>query len=279
MGNIVWLCSYPKSGNTWFRLFLSHLLYSAGEQNPFYLDPIPTATSRSFLEQYSDLELSDLTNQEVQDLRPLLYDEVSSTAGQTVFVKTHDACVRLKSGKLLISERATQGVIYIVRNPLDIATSYAFHLNKTTDEAIAKMNEEAFYSAADHKLDPQITYFMGSWSHHVHSWTSKDLGVPVFILKYEDMLKDPLKWFTKALTFAGISKKAIEILAAIESTDFKKLTAAEDKIPFFEKHVEAPRFFRKGKAGAWKEELTSHQVNQLLSDHGEMMNQMGYSNK
>ncbi|HBF21893.1 MAG TPA: sulfotransferase, partial [Cryomorphaceae bacterium] len=239
-------------------------------------DPIPTATTRSLLDHYADVELSDLTDHEVRELRPLLYEELSSKAGETVFLKLHDACSRTPTGKPLISQNATKGMVYIVRNPLDIVASYAFHLNKTIDEAIAKMNEQESIASAKDKLNPQIPYLLGSWSYHVQSWLENDYAIPVFVLKYEDLFAEPVNWFSKVLNFAHLQCTEDEIIRAIEATDFQKLKEEEDQNPFPEKHINAPRFFRKGQVQNWREELSSQQVNRIISDHGKMMKKLGY---
>ncbi|HJX72016.1 MAG TPA: hypothetical protein VJ346_08695, partial [Bacteroidales bacterium] len=68
---IVWLASYPKSGNTWFRIFLTNLLNHTNEPvdiNNLY--PSTIASSRSLFDEATGLESSDLTLDEIELLRP-----------------------------------------------------------------------------------------------------------------------------------------------------------------------------------------------------------------
>ena len=121
---IIWLASYPKSGNTWFRFFLRALL----NENETRGCEMGMASSREVFDDYTGICSSDLTNDEIDSLRPGVYEQVVADAEKLpIFAKTHDACTNLADGEPMLSRKATAGAIYLIRNPLDVAVSFAYH--------------------------------------------------------------------------------------------------------------------------------------------------------
>ena len=107
------------------------------------------------------------------------------------------------------------------------------------------------------------------------SWLNAP-GVDICILRYEDMKQNPLKTFEKAVKFAGLDYGRNEIQKAIELSSFEELQRQEKESGFKEKSAATEAFFRKGKIGSWREELTDAQTQQIVSDHGEVMQRYGY---
>ena len=93
------------------------------------------------------------------------------------------------------------------------------------------------------------------------------------------MKSDPLVTFSRIVKELGYNYTEEEVKSAIELTKFEKLKAQEDDKGFSEKAKNSERFFRKGKVGGYKEELTENQIESILDHHGEMMERLGYSTK
>jgi aryl sulfotransferase len=276
MKGIVWLASYPKSGNTWFRVFLTNLLRDGDEPAHINeLESTPIASARGIFDNNIGFEASDLTADEVDRLRPELYIHLAEKAEGTLFMKIHDAYTDAADNRPLIPAEATAGAIYIIRNPLDVAVSSAHHNGSDYDTAIARMASDAFLAAKPDRLHDQLRQKLLSWSGHALSWI--DLApFPVCLLRYEDMKTRPLETFTGAVRFAGLPHTVAQIQKALEFSSFKVVRQQEEADGFQEKSSASKRFFRKGKIGSWREELTEEQAQRIVCDHWEVMRRFGY---
>jgi hypothetical protein len=277
MTGIIWLASYPKSGNTWFRVFLTNLLRDADEPADINaLDPTPISSARAIFDDETGIEAADLTPEEIDRLRPRVYEHLAETATETLFLKVHDAWTFLPDGSPLLSSAATRGAIYFIRNPLDVAISYAHHNGTDIDQAIACMgDEEHMLCGKPGRLHNQLRQKLLTWSGHVESWLHAP-GLNIHVMRYEDMLARPLETFSGAVAFAGLSHDRQKIEKALQFSDFKVLQAQEREKGFNEKAPVNDLFFRAGRAEQWQERLTAEQVDRVFYDHGEVMRRFGY---
>ena len=151
--SIVWLASYPKSGNTWLRTFLTSYLKNDG--TPASINELigPLVTSRALFDEYLGLPSSDLAPGEILRLRPLLHELLAAELPRPTFFKVHDACIHTAGGPLF-PRAATAGAVYLVRNPLDVAVSYAHHLQWSIDRTVEEMNRSEITSAQASQATP-----------------------------------------------------------------------------------------------------------------------------
>jgi hypothetical protein len=275
MGNIVWVASYPKSGNTWVRAFIENYIQdldSAVDINTMHR--ISTAESAAHRYQpYLPAEKSattELSLDEICQIRPQVQSDIAQQAHGTTFVKTHNYLGEY-NGYPLHNSSVTAGAIYVVRNPLDVVISMANYFGYTIDEAIDYLAEDMTGTPNESYHVPQI---ITSWSMHVSSWTS-DTESKV-ILRYEDILDDPKKAFRKIESFLGLKKDPKRLKNAIKHSSFLQLKSQEAKSGFVEKHENANAFFRKGGKHQWKEKLTDEQVQRVISSHHELMKKFKY---
>jgi len=273
---IVWLASYPKSGNTWFRAFLTALLNpdSTVDINSLYDTTI--ASSRLLFDEMTGLASGDLTPEEINLLRPDVYSLNAQESNEIIYHKTHDAWQVLHDGSLLFPPEITRGVIYFIRNPLDVAVSFANHLNTSIDRTIEIMNNPGYaFCEKSGRLHNQLRQNLNTWSGHVWSWV--DLSqLPVLLMHYEDMKSSPLETFTKAVEFIGLNCNRVQIEKALQLSSFDQLRKQEEEKGFGEKSANSSRFFRKGIVDDWKNTLTQEQVQRIMGIHGEMMKRFGY---
>jgi hypothetical protein len=276
--NIVWLASYPKSGNTWFRFFLSALLSEADEVDVNGLKTDGIFGSREIFNAFTDLDSRYLYDEEVKQMLPHVYQQLSNEVYKPQYIKVHDACTLNKVKQPIIPVEATKAAVYIIRNPLDIVASFAHHMGTTIDEAVKQMNSSnASLATQRNNLNTttQLKQTILSWSEHVESWTTHP-SFPVLVIRYEDMLSSPLETFTKAVAFMGINTDPQRINVSIIASDFNKLRQKEDENGFKEKTPQAKRFFRSGSAGNWINELTKEQAVSIIHHHGHIMKKYGY---
>ena len=276
--NIVWLASYPKSGNTWVRIFLQHILGNAGGEDEIpLLREIPIASNRHLLDNYLGVNSSDLTEDEIKSVRPDVYKEISRRAETMQVLKVHDAFGYVSGNQLLFPAEITNAAIYIIRNPLDILISYAFHSNRTIDACIRSLNDSEFtISKGNQELKAQVPQHLGTWSDHVNSWINQSV-MPVILIRYEDLLLNKDFIFKHLLDQLKIEYDHERFSRAIEKTDFDHLKQSEQEHGFREKPMQAPSFFRQGKSGIYKEYLTSQQIQQVVHMHESTMNKYGYN--
>ncbi|HWR12087.1 MAG TPA: sulfotransferase domain-containing protein [Rectinemataceae bacterium] len=276
MGGIVWLASYPKSGNTWFRAFISSLLNDESEEisiNKMKTDGI--FSSRQILDCMTGVESSNLTVDEIDRLRPAVFNYLSQNAKRSLFVKVHDAYTYLDDGTPLLGTAGAKA-IYIVRNPLDVAVSFANHSSKDFDHVIEWMGTPAFaFCGSRGSLPNQTRQKLLTWSMHVESW-ARAAELPVHIVRYEDMKADPVATFAKALRFIGFVCADEQIMRATEASSFEKLKAEEEQKGFREKPCKTASFFRSGQTGDWRNHLSEAQRDRIIADHGTMMRKYGY---
>ncbi len=275
--NIVWIASYPKSGNTWFRIVLANLLSDQDELIDINdIKRTLNASSRNLIDEYSGVSCSDLTMNEIDEIRPQVYGQIAEESNDLVFFKVHEAWKKTESGVPLFPSEYTKAVIYIIRNPLDIAISFAFHSMVSIENTVERLNdpEYSFCSKTD-RLVGQVKQVLTDWTSHVSSWIDKS-GLPVKILRYEDMLNDPYNIFKNAFDFIGIEKSNNEIANAIKQSDFERLGKFESEYGFEEKPILMKKFFRSGKSGIWKDQLSPELVRNIVKQQHGMMDRFGY---
>lgn len=278
MKRIVWLASYPKSGNTWFRAFLAN--YCGGGDAPASINALPhlaNAADRHQFDRTLGYESGELTHDECDALRPAVYRCWSREAQELQFVKTHDAYTVLPGGEPMFPEEATAAALYFVRNPLDICVSLAHHLGTDNiDNVIGLMaNPKYCFCGSKTCVMQQLRQRLLTWSAHAASWADA-AGQRVKVIRYEDMLRAPEEIFADAVRFAGLREEPARLRRALEFCRFEELRAQEQREGFREKLIRAKSFFRRGEAGGWRAVLSEAQAARIIDDHRDAMRRFGY---
>jgi len=272
MGNIVWLASYPKSGNTWLRAFLANLI--ANRPTPVPLAELPQyGTLEADPEIYSRLAgrpNTELTFDELCALRPRVHATIAAAASRTVFVKTHSLAGQ-HDGVPLLTPTVSAGAICVVRNPLDVVVSMAHHFAIDLDAAIEYLGNE---NCATENTALFTSEFLGSWSAHAKSWADIE-GPRILVLRYEDLLEKSVKTFAKVARFVGTEDHA-RVERAIAHASFAQLAGMEKRDGFVEVPIKGQRFFRAGRSNQWREALNREQVQRIIARHRAEMQRFGY---
>jgi len=285
----IWLASYPKSGNTWFRILVANLWSNRDEPIDINLiDSTDTiASARNPFDQQTLIDSSLMTNEEIDRLRPATYAYAAS--GETLadpdnpcfpvrFVKAHDAYTLTDNGEpIMAGARGAAGAILFVRDPRDVAPSFAHHMHCSVDEAISRMGDADFcFASASDRLDRQFRQRLLGWGGFARSWLDQH-DVPVHLVRYEDMLADTAATVLAALRFAGTEPDQTRLDRAIAFASIDELQRQEAESGFREAARKAQSFFRRGIAGGWRDDLTLDQIARIERDHGAMMDRLGYS--
>jgi aryl sulfotransferase len=277
MARIFWLASYPKSGNTWLRLLLAN--YQNADAAPADINTLGYggAFSRLVFDEYTGLEASCLGAKIAERLRPDVYRAMAAEAAEHAFVKLHDAWRRSDRGEPVFPADATHGVVYILRNVLDLASSCAHHWGCDLETAVKNLsNPEFMIAASDRMLNLFLPQPLGSWSTHIASWLDES-GLPVHLVRYEDLQADTAGCFAQILAFCGLERDEERLRRAVAYSSFAALQAQEQEKGFRE-HSQFARgnFFRSGQVGSWREELSPDLVRRLVDAHGDMMRRFSY---
>ena len=252
--DVIWLASYPKSGNTWLRFLLANLLFGR------------VAATGDLRKMIPDLHWG--------------FDLGDFLGRDWILVKTHS----LFGPELALSER-TRKVIYIVRNPLDVLVSnlnYSRLLRydeaAAADETLAQKYADAFIAARGDPAWRETGY--GSWVENVESWLSGGHGCPVLTVRYEDLLTDTRAEMNRICAFLDVGYDSARIDAAIRDSSFESMRRLEDKEtrekksgifydPARERAYQAGfRFMNKGKRGGGKRALTPSQLVRAMEVFG-----------
>ena len=274
MPGILWLASYPKSGNTWLRALLANLI--ADPPEPLPINRLPDLfLGDSFLmhiEQLTGRKAEEIADEEIPQLRRRVHEWFAKSRPDNAMVKTHNAVIQV-DGMPLITPSATAGAIYVVRNPLDVAVSFAHHYQVTYDRAVESLCDEAYV------LPPsggQLTQYLSSWSRHVRSWTGAP-GLPLHLMRYEDMAAKSYSTFKDLTEFLQLETDKRRLQKAIRFSGFSELRRQENKKRFVEARPDGKTpFFREGRVGGWREALSEAQAERLIASQGEVMRELGY---
>ena len=282
---IFWIAGYPKSGSTWLRAVLTNYLQDGDEGASINaLVGKWSVSSRGNFDELVGLDSADLRPEEVELLLPrfreLLAQALSARRHDFAvhwphFAKTHEA-FRGPSGGARFSSVGTTGAVYLVRNPLDVAVSYAHHLQWSVDGTLGRMANPAADEVSGVKgIRSLLPNPLRTWSEHVVSWLEQKT-LPICVVRYEDLLAAPHTGFGRIVRFAGLEWAANRLARAIDHAAFPRLRAQEAECGYNERQQTAPSFFRAGVAGAWRNVLTHSQVEACVSAHGPMMAKLGY---
>jgi hypothetical protein len=274
--HIIWVASYPKSGNTWVRIFLHNLLKelsgagSAQDINRLHEHSGWEIFAAPF-EQVLGKPIARATRVEIAGARSEVQRRLANARAAPILVKTH-LCVGEDYGYPTINLNATLAAVYVVRNPLDIAVSYSHHSGQSIDVTIAHMATRGLKTLGKER---DVFEVLGTWSQHIASWMGMTAR-PVHLLRYEDMLASPERVFMALARFLRLAPSADQLKRAIAKSSFAELSRQEKERGFKERSPAAKQFFREGRTGQWRDVLTPKQVQDICAAHAPMMQRFGY---
>ena len=277
---IIWIASYPKSGNTWIRALLSTYLYSEDGNFNFgllkYITQFPTRQ-----------DVQEFTNDFKSPVKTSKYwiaaQKKINLDKKIHFLKTHSSLCTLE-GNSFTDKENTIGCIYIVRDPRNVITSIANHYEFSINEAFEFLTNKTKIIFDLEYQDYGDIQFLGDWANHYNSWKNLTIAT-VKIVKYEDLLNNTKKTFIGLLDFLkkfihiNIDEKKIK--NTLLSTDFNILKSNEEKFGFEEsilskKNNEKIKFFNLGKDNNWKQLLDSVTEKKIVKSFKFEMEELNY---
>lgn len=258
---IIWLASYPKSGNTWMRSLLAH--YFMPVEHAPDINHLPNFTTGDVRKDFfkranGGVPFQTDSEEEWMRMRGRALRLIAASKPNHHFVKTHCQTIRLFDQDVIPPD-LTAAAIYVMRNPFDLAPSFARHQSCDIDTAIDRMTNPTMMT----KTDEGIFEVLGSWDDHVNVWTQAP-GLPLQVVRYEDLQTKPGPTMRALLgKFLKVPVDTKKLTYAIKSTSFDAMKKQEDTLGFKERPPGMERFFAKGRAGVWREDLTPAQVGRI----------------
>ena len=275
---IIWIASYPKSGNTFLRSFISSYYFS--KKGKFDFDLLLNIL------QFPSLKFSKKNiYSEDEACKSWIFNQNHFFLDDKVhFVKTHNTLEKFKGNKFT-SSKQTLGAIYIVRDPRNLISSLTHHYSLSYDQAYEKIiDQNASLLEKTINNDYSNFTFLGSWSNHYKSWKS-NLEFETLFLKYEDFENNKYDTFKNIINFINRIKgnnQAVDekkLLTSIKSTNFTNLKNKEKNEGFEESiniNGEKKPFFNLGFQNRWQKILPKNILAKLNNTLQNDLNDLGY---
>ncbi len=275
---IIWLASYPKSGNTWLRMFLKSYFLKADEKFSLNNSILDSFKAQGFPDQETldHLKVDYNKFEEIAKNWEAMQDYINLNK-RTNYIKTHSAMCVVDSYKFT-SLRNTKGGIYMVRDPRDVIVSLSDHMGLDHEQTFRHMSSSLNFEYplfGDKRYEKSL---MGTWSDHYKSWKNYK-SCKILIIKYEDMVLDELNTFKKVINYLreidDIEFDNDKFTKALKQTKFKELQKLEKTEGFSEKG-KGELFFRKGKVSTWQDEVPTKIINNIEKLFKNEMKELGY---
>ena len=276
---IIWIASYPKSGNTLLRSLLASYFFS--NDGNFEFNDLNHIKQFPAIENFRKLGI-DLSNEsevfqnfiEAQKL-------INKENNKIKFIKTHSSLCKINNCNFT-DLKNTLGVIYIVRDPRNVVTSFAHHYNLNVEQATDTLIDETRWLI---KTEKMYKTFLGSWNVNYNSW--KQLNERFMLVKYEDLVNKKKTTLIKIFKFIQtlnneeLKIDMVKINKVIKSTEFYKMKTLEQKQIFTESSIESDTgkrkaFFNLGPKNDWKKILDDKNRKKIETSFKKEMSELGY---
>ena len=276
-----WVCSYPKSGNTWMRAILTSLFFTNDGNFDFKLLPlIPTfekAKIFDFVKNINKEDYNHLDNLNILSKYWIESQKRMKINGDFSFFKSHSSLANINNN-LFTNTNNTLGLIYLIRNPLDVVVSYSKHLGKNTDEIIKIITSNNSVTFTNDNHIKKLPFLLSRWDNHINSWLKIDS--PKLILKYEDLIENTTNSINKIVNFFEknynfkFQHRDLKINNIVKSTKLNIMQKHENLYGF--KEAKKSKFFRSGKINNWNKYLTKKQAIFINREFNQTMKKFGY---
>ena len=291
---IIWLASYPKSGNTWVRTIINQIIFNDVKSKDEVFDNLsrikryPSKTDIIGLPQISNTNsFTKEQKKEVIDFTVKYWQKSQENINKNNkinILKTHNMLCNINlDGKdySFTNLENTIGVIHIVRDPRNIVTSAKNHFSLSNEEESVEMICDNYNWTGF--TDNEVPQLLSSWANHYNSW--KKFPKNNLLIKYEDLVSNVKREILKIINYLSnyfeykISDKVIEEIE--RNTSFENFKELENVGKFDENSInkitgEKKTFFNLGPHNNWKKILKKESVDKIETQFNNEMSELGY---
>ena len=285
---IIWLASYPKSGNTWLRAFISALIYSEdGIMDKSLWTKIPQFP---LIENFDDLIFDkDVFYLKKKEHAYTLFEQLINAQyklnldNKIKIVKTHFINCKVNQFSFT-DENNTLGTIHIVRDPRNVISSLKNHYDLNNYESACKFlfNDQEWLVKKENKELLHAPILLGSWGSHYNMW--KQYKKNYLLIKYENLVNNSFHEFEKVKNYLenimNIKIEQEKFENAIKSTSFDKLKIMEKKNEFYENAIDKNNqkltFFKFGPKNKWENLLDKSLADNIVKKFKKEMKELDY---
>lgn len=276
---IIWLASYPKSGNTLLRSILATYFFS--EDGEFKFEHLYKIDQFPSIHHFENLGI-DTSNEKLVFKNFInAQKSINNDKNKIKFFKTHSSLSKIENCNFTDLEN-TLGAIYIVRDPRNVVKSFSHHYDLTIDEATEAMIDQTRWLV---RTDTMFKTFLSSWKINYNSW--KQLGNKVLFVKYEDLVNKKKTTLIKIFKFINkigmknFNLDMIKLNKVIKSTEFDKMQYLEKKYDFREGVIDPKTkkrkiFFTFGPKNNWRRDLDEKNREKIEKNFKEEIIELNY---
>ena len=277
---IVWLASYPKSGNTWIRIFLSTLLYSPAKPkvdiNKTYIKQFPIRSDFNNLTN-NLMDLDEFAKNCIPAQKKINQDN------KIKFLKTHNAYWQnYEKNFFFTDEQNSLGAIHIVRDPRNVITSVMDYFNKDNYNETLEFLTDNYKVVGGTNFESGVPTILLSWANHYNSW--KNFRKNYLLIKYENLINKPQEEFLKITNYLSkignfkFNKK--EVLEIVENCKFENFSNQEKNEGFIDNSATNKNFkkkyFRMGPKNNWEDLVNSEIISKIETHFKKEMIELNY---
>ena len=280
MQKIIWISSYPKSGNTWIMFLIANYFFNIERKDNFEIvnKNIIKFPPASLIKKFTTKKELIENPYNISKYWLKAQEQAKIMKGNVMFLKNHNALVSV-NGNEFTNENFSLASIYIIRDPRDVVVSNAHYSNLAFDKIIQNLCDKNLFYNLNHYNDFPDIEILGSWKFHYISWRDGVPNMPKIIVRYEDLIKDSYSCFYKIINFLSkiLNFKLDEeqIKFSVENSKFEKLQNNENKFGYI-KNNSNTSFFHSGKIQQWKNILNKSQIKTIENKFKEEMELLGY---
>ena len=277
---IVWLASYPKSGNTLLRSILSSYFFS--NDGKFNFENLYQITQFPLLEHFTSIDVDLNEDKAIFKNSINAQNFINKEKGKVKFFKTHSSFSKIDDYNFTDLQN-TLGVIYIVRDPRNVVNSLAHHYDLSMDEAIDTMIDEKKFMS---RTDKNAEVFAGSWNFNYNSWKNLEQHKKYFLIKYEDLITNKKSIILKVFKFLNslgmkLDIDMVKLNKVIKTTEFEQMQIIEQKETFTEAMIDEKTgkrkiFFNLGPKNDWRVNLDNKNKEKIEQAFSKEMEELGY---
>jgi hypothetical protein len=280
---IIWIASYPKSGNTWLRSLISSYFFTQDgvfDQNKLkFIDQFPIQKYLNLF-SYEKKIPGETAKYWIEAQRKI------NSEKKIKFFKTHNFLGSFNNYEFT-NKQNTLGAIYIVRDPRNVITSLKNHYDINYDDALNFIkSERKFIYDFNKENDYSDFQIISSWENNYQSWKNNKV-FPIKFIRYEDLEKETFKVFKNIIEFIGSiagDKKPFErkkAINAINSTSFETLRNLEKNKGFVEQVLSINDkkkipFFYLGPKNNWKKILKKDIQQNIEKNFNQSLKDLNY---